>query len=74
MGRYRADSPRVSLGHVRRVLIGSAEEHYLFGRVFMGIFGFVYFAMLDTMNPVVIFIAIAISLVPVMTLCGPRRH
>ena len=38
----------------------------------MGIFGFVYFAMLDTMNPTVIFIAVAISLVPVMTLYGPE--
>jgi hypothetical protein len=38
----------------------------------MGIFGFVYFAMLDTMNPVIIFTAVAISLVPVMTLYGPE--
>src|SRR6202790_1219204 len=38
----------------------------------MGIFGFVYFAMLDTMNPTVIFIAIMISLVPVMNLYGPE--
>ncbi len=45
---------------------------YMFGCVLMGIFGFVYFAMLDTMNPVVIFIAVAISLVPVMTLYGPE--
>ena len=45
---------------------------YMFGCVIMGIFGFVYFAMLDTMNPTVIFIAIAISLLPVMTLYGPE--
>ena len=50
------------------------KNMYIFGCVLMGIFGFVYFAMLDTMNPAVIFIAVAISLVPVMTLYGPRRH
>jgi MFS family permease len=48
------------------------KNMYIFGCVLMGIFGFVYFAMLDTMNPVVIFIAVAISLVPVMTLYGPE--
>lgn len=40
--------------------------------VFMGIFGFIYYALLDTMNPVVIFCAVAISLVPVMSLYGPE--
>src|SRR6185312_10123426 len=48
------------------------KNMYIFGCVLMGIFGFVYFAMLDTMNPVVIFTAVAISLVPVMTLYGPE--
>jgi MFS family permease len=48
------------------------KNMYMFGCVIMGIFGFVYFAMLDTMNPTVIFIAIMISLVPVMTLYGPE--
>ena len=37
----------------------------------MGIFGFVYFAMLNTMMPVLIFIAIALSLLPVMTHVWP---
>ncbi len=40
--------------------------------VIMGLFGFVYFAMLDTMMPSVIFIAAVISLVPVMSLYGPE--
>jgi MFS family permease len=48
------------------------KNMYMFGCVVMGIFGFIYFAMLDTMNPTVIFIAIAISLIPVMTLYGPE--
>jgi MFS family permease len=45
---------------------------FMAGCVLMGIFGFVYFALLDTMIPAMIFIAVAISLVPVMTLYGPE--
>src|SRR6201994_786353 len=48
------------------------KNMFMFGCVVMGIFGFVYFAMLDTMNPTIIFIAISISLLPVMTLYGPE--
>ena len=44
----------------------------MIGCVFMGIFGFVYFAMLNTGIPWVIFLAIAISLLPVMTEYGPE--
>jgi MFS family permease len=45
---------------------------YIIGAVFMGIFGFVYFAMLNTGIPWVIFVAIAVSLLPVMTQYGPE--
>src|ERR1700733_15176786 len=48
------------------------KNMFMLGCVFMGIFGFVYFAMLDTRQPVVVFIAIAISLIPVMTQYGPE--
>ena len=48
------------------------KRMYITGCVIMGIFGFVYFAMLGTLMPTVIFIAIAISGVPVMTLYGPE--
>jgi MFS family permease len=48
------------------------KRMYMTGCVIMGVFAFVYFAMLDTMIPSVIFIAIAISGVPVMTLYGPE--
>ena len=48
------------------------KRMFMLACVIMGIFGFVYFAMLDTMNPTVMFIAIAISGVPVMTLYGPE--
>jgi MFS family permease len=48
------------------------KNMYMLGCVIMGIFGFIYFAMLDTLNPTIIFVAIAISLLPVMTLYGPE--
>ena len=48
------------------------KNMFMLGCVIMGVFGFIYFAMLDTMNPTVIFIAITISLLPVMTLYGPE--
>ena len=40
--------------------------------VIMAIFGFVYYALLDTRIPWVIFVAVAISLIPVMNLYGPE--
>src|SRR5947209_12136671 len=42
------------------------KRMYMSGCVLMGIFGFVYFGLLDTMNPVVIFLMVAISFIPVM--------
>jgi MFS family permease len=48
------------------------KNMYIFGAALMGIFGFVYFWMLNTGIPWVIFVAIAISLVPVMTQYGPE--
>jgi MFS family permease len=48
------------------------KNMYMLGALFMGVFGFVYFAMLNTGSPVVIFIAIALSLLPVMTQYGPE--
>ncbi|HEY1799027.1 MAG TPA: MFS transporter [Stellaceae bacterium] len=48
------------------------KNMFMLGCVFMGVFGFVYFAMLDTGIPWVIFLAIALSLLPVMTQYGPE--
>ena len=48
------------------------KNMYMIGAASMGIFGFIYFAMLNTGIPWVIFVAIAISLVPVMTQYGPE--
>ena len=48
------------------------KNMFMLGALSMGIFGFIYFAMLNTGSPVVIFIAIALSLLPVMTQYGPE--
>jgi MFS family permease len=45
---------------------------YLIGVVTMGLFGFVYFAMVDTANPTAVFIAIVLSLIPHDMQYGPQ--
>jgi hypothetical protein len=45
---------------------------YLIGAVTMGLFGFVYFTMLNTMIPAVIFFAIVISFIPHDMMYGPQ--
>jgi MFS family permease len=45
---------------------------YMIGAVFSGLFGFIYFGLLETRSPVLIFFAIAVSLIPIMTLYGPQ--
>jgi hypothetical protein len=45
---------------------------YLLGVVTMGVFGFVYFAMIDTAIPAVIFLAIVLSLIPHDMQYGPQ--
>ena len=45
---------------------------YLLGVVTMGVFGFVYFAMIDTAVPWVIFLAIVLSLIPHDMQYGPQ--
>jgi MFS family permease len=48
------------------------KKMYLIGVVLMGLFGFLYFAMLDTATPAVIFIAIVLSLIPHDIQYGPQ--
>ena len=66
------------LGFMWVVVAGTLSDYvgrknmYMFGCAFMGIFGFVYFALLDTGIPWVIFLAVAVSLIPVMTEYGPE--
>ena len=48
------------------------KNMYMIGAVFMGVFGFVYIAMLNSGVPWIVFTAIAVSLLPVMTQYGPE--
>jgi MFS family permease len=48
------------------------RQMYIIGCVFVAVFTFVYFGMLDTKDPTMIFIAVALSFIPVMTMYGPE--
>jgi MFS family permease len=48
------------------------KNMYIIGCISVAVFGFIYFAMLNTRIPWVVFTAIALSLVPVMTMYGPE--
>jgi len=48
------------------------KRMYIIGCVFVAVFGFVYFAMLDTKVPALMFIAVALSALPIMTMYGPE--
>jgi MFS family permease len=48
------------------------KRMYLIGAVTMGIFGFVYFALLNTAIPAVIFLAIVLSFIPHDMMYGPQ--
>ncbi|MFZ5603015.1 MAG: MFS transporter [Pseudomonadota bacterium] len=48
------------------------RKTYLIGLVLTGIFGFIYFALLDTRMPALIFLAIVLSLIPHDMLYGPQ--
>jgi MFS family permease len=48
------------------------KNMYMIGCSFVGIFGFIYFALLDTQVPALMFLAVALSLIPIMTMYGPE--
>jgi MFS family permease len=48
------------------------KNMYLIGCAFVGVFGFVYYALLDSKVPGLMFIAIAVSLLPGATCYGPQ--
>jgi MFS family permease len=48
------------------------KNMYIIGSVSVGVFGFIYFALLNTKVPSLMFIAIALSLIPIMTCYGPE--
>jgi MFS family permease len=45
---------------------------YMIGACFSGLYGFIYFWLLETRSPGLMFLAIALSLIPIMTLYGPQ--
>jgi MFS family permease len=48
------------------------KNMYMIGCSFVGIFGFIYFALLDTQVPALMFLAVALSMIPIMTMYGPE--
>jgi MFS family permease len=48
------------------------KNMYMIGSVFVGVFGFIYFALLNTKVPGLMFLAIALSLLPATTCYGPQ--
>jgi MFS family permease len=48
------------------------KKMYLIGVVVMGLFGFVYFAMIDSLSPALVFLAIVLSLIPHDLQYGPQ--
>jgi MFS family permease len=66
------------LSFVSIPLFGHLSDHigrkvmYMIGAAVTGVFGFVYFAMLNTGSEVIIFLAIILSLVPHDMLYGPQ--
>ncbi len=48
------------------------KNMYMIGCLFVAVYGFIYFGLLDTKSPTLIFIAVALSLLPVMTCYGPE--
>jgi MFS family permease len=60
----------VVAGHLSDVV--GRKNMYMIGSVFVGVYGFIYFALLDTQVPVLMFIAIALSLLPTVTCYGPE--
>ncbi len=48
------------------------KRMYMLGAATMGVFGFIYFALLDTMVPGLMFLAILLSLIPAAMMYGPQ--
>ena len=65
-----------ALGFITAPIAGALSDRvgrrkvYITGCVFVAVFTFVYFALLDTKVPQLIFLAVALSFIPVMTMYG----
>ena len=66
------------LGFLWVVVAGTLSDRigrknmFMIGCVSVAVYGFIYFGLLDTKVPALIFIAVALSLLPVMTCYGPE--
>ena len=58
------------LGHLSHRF--GRKRVYLLGAITTGVFGFVYFAMLDTRSPALVFLAVVLSLIPHDMMYGPQ--
>jgi MFS family permease len=69
---------QAALGFLWVVVAGYLSDHvgrkrmYIIGCIFSGLFGFVFFGLLDTKVPGLIFLAVALGLLPITTLYGPQ--
>ena len=67
-----------ALGFVTVPIAGTLSDRigrrkvYIGGCIFVAVFTFGYFALLDTRVPELIFLAVALSFIPVMTMYGPE--
>jgi MFS family permease len=67
-----------ALGFITAPIAGALSDRvgrrkvYIGGCVFVAAFTFVYFALLNTKVPELIFLAVALSFIPVMTMYGPQ--
>jgi MFS family permease len=57
-------------GHLSDII--GRKKMYIIGAATMGVFGFIYFGMIDTGSPTLIFIAIVLSLIPHDMQYGPQ--
>jgi MFS family permease len=57
-------------GHISDII--GRKRMYIIGAATMGVFGFIYFGMIDTGSPTLIFIAIVLSLIPHDMQYGPQ--
>jgi MFS family permease len=69
---------QAALGFLWVVVAGYLSDHvgrkrmYIIGCIFSGLFGFLFFGLLDTKVPGLIFLAVALGLLPITTLYGPQ--
>src|SRR6516225_2180757 len=67
-----------ALGFVTVPIAGALSDRigrrrmYIIGCVFVAAYTFIYFALLDTKDPGLIFLAVSLSFIPVMTMYGPE--